>query len=62
MLTRIRYTMVVGALVTMAFFFAYTAVRTHAANLGFTCAIYFTVNVYYGTLYAYTPEVSTSRS
>ncbi|KAK5950922.1 Major Facilitator Super [Knufia fluminis] len=52
-----RYTMVVGALVTMAFFFAYTAVRTHAANLGFTCAIYFTVNVYYGTLYAYTPEV-----
>lgn len=52
-----RYTMVVGALATMAFFFAYTAVRTHAANLGFTCAIYFTVNVYYGTLYAYSPEV-----
>ncbi|KAK5087866.1 Major Facilitator superfamily [Lithohypha guttulata] len=52
-----RYTMVVGALVTMVFFFAYTAVRTHAANLGFTCAIYFTVNVYYGTLYAYSPEV-----
>ena len=49
--------MVVGALVTMVFFFAYTAVRTHAANLGFTCAIYFTVNVYYGTLYAYSPEV-----
>lgn len=49
--------MVIGALVTCAFFFAYTAVRTHAANLGFTCAIYFTVNVYYGTLYAYTPEV-----
>lgn len=52
-----RYTMVIGALIACAFFFAYTAVRTHAANLGFTCAIYFFVNVYYGTLYAYTPEV-----
>jgi len=52
-----RYTMVIGALVSCAFFFAYTAVRTAPENLGFTCAIYFTVNVYYGTLYAYTPEV-----
>lgn len=52
-----RYTMVIGALATMAFFFAYTAVRTASENLGFTCAIYFTVNVYYGTLYAYSPEV-----
>lgn len=49
--------MVVGAIVSCAFFFAYTAVRTHAQNLAFTCVIYFTVNVYYGTLYAYTPEV-----
>ncbi|RMZ78054.1 hypothetical protein DV737_g4050, partial [Chaetothyriales sp. CBS 132003] len=52
-----RYTMVIGALLSMAFFFAYTAVRTATQNLGFTCAIYFVVNVYYGTLYAYTPEV-----
>ncbi len=52
-----RYTMVIGALTTMAFFFAYTAIRTPAENLGFTCAIYFTINIYYGTLYAYTPEV-----
>lgn len=52
-----RYTMVIGALLSMAFFFAYSAVRTAAQNLGFTCAIYFTVNIYYGTLYAYTPEV-----
>lgn len=51
-----RYTMVIGALLSMAFFFAYTAVRTASQNLGFTCAIYFTVNIYYGTLYAYTPE------
>jgi len=41
----------------MAFFFAYTQVRTNAQNLGFTCAISFCLNIYYGTLYAYTPEV-----
>jgi len=52
-----RYTMVIGALVTCAFFFAYTAVRTKAENVGFSCAIGFCLNIYYGTLYAYTPEV-----
>lgn len=52
-----KYTMVAGALLSMAFFFAYTAVRTATQNLAFTCVIYFTVNIYYGTLYAYTPEV-----
>lgn len=52
-----RYTMVIGALVTMAFFFAYTQVRTEAQNVGFSCAIGFCLNIYYGTLYAYTPEV-----
>lgn len=51
-----RYTMVIGALVTSAFFFAYTAVRTPQENVGFSCAIGFCLNVYYGTLYAYTPE------
>ncbi|MCJ1478764.1 hypothetical protein MMC13_007448 [Lambiella insularis] len=50
-------TMAVGALVTMIFFFAYTQVRTGAQNLGFNCAISFCLNIYYGTLYAYTPEV-----
>lgn len=49
--------MVVGALASCIFFFAYTAVRTPAQDLGFTCAIYTTVNVYYSTLYAYSPEV-----
>lgn len=52
-----KYTMVIGALTTMAFFFAYTAVRTEAQNVGFSCAIGFFLNIYYGTLYAYTPEV-----
>lgn len=41
----------------MTFFFAYTAVRTSAQNIGFNCAISFCLNIYYGTLYAYTPEV-----
>lgn len=40
--------MVVGALTSMAFFFAYTAVRTAEQNIAFTCMIYFFVNIYYG--------------
>ncbi|KAF2716558.1 MFS general substrate transporter [Polychaeton citri CBS 116435] len=52
-----RGTMIIGAIVTMAFFFAYTQVRSNAQNLGFNCAISFSLNIYYGTLYAYTPEV-----
>ena len=52
-----RGTMIIGALVTMIFFFAYTGVRTEAQNIGFTCSISFCLNIYYGVLYAYTPEV-----
>ncbi|KAF1989117.1 MFS general substrate transporter [Aulographum hederae CBS 113979] len=52
-----RGTMIIGALITMVFFFAYTAVRTPSQNVGFTCTISFCLNIYYGTLYAYTPEV-----
>lgn len=49
-----KYTMVIGALVAMAFFFAYTQVRTATQNVVFTCVINFCLNIYYGTLYAYT--------
>lgn len=49
--------MAIGAMITMAFFFAYTQVRTQPQNVGFSCAIAFSLNIYYGTLYAYTPEV-----
>lgn len=52
-----KYTMVIGALVTMIFFFCFTQVRSSAQTLGFNCAISFCLNIYYGTLYAYTPEV-----
>ena len=54
-----RGTMIIGAIITMTFLFCYTQVRTPGQNLGFTCAITFCVNIYYGTIYAYTPEVST---
>lgn len=53
-----RGTMIIGAIVTMIFLFCYTQVRTASQNVGFTCAISFCLNIYYGTLYAYTPEVS----
>ena len=56
-----RGTMIIGALVTMIFFFCYTQVRTQSENVGFTCAISFCLNIYYGTLYAYTPEVLVLR-
>ncbi|VUC20579.1 unnamed protein product [Clonostachys rosea] len=52
-----KYTMAIGSLMTMAFFFAYTAVRTNAQDIAFNCLISFCLNIYYGTLYAYTPEV-----
>ncbi|KAA8916112.1 hypothetical protein TRICI_001763 [Trichomonascus ciferrii] len=52
-----RGTMVIGALLTMTFMFAYTAVKTPAQNLGLSCAINLCLNIYYGTLFAYTPEV-----
>ncbi|KAK3320507.1 major facilitator superfamily domain-containing protein [Cercophora scortea] len=52
-----KFTMLTGALMTAAFFFAYTSVRTGAQDVGFSCAIGFCLNIYYGTLYAYTPEV-----
>ncbi|KAL2149779.1 hypothetical protein VTH82DRAFT_8431 [Thermothelomyces myriococcoides] len=52
-----RYTMFIGAVLTSAFFFAYTAVRTKDQNVGFSCTIAFCLNIYYGVLFAYTPEV-----
>jgi MFS family permease len=55
-----RYTMVIGALITCAFFFGYTAVREDYQDVVFTCLINFCLNIYYGTLYAYTPEVMPS--
>ncbi|QUC16201.1 uncharacterized protein UV8b_00442 [Ustilaginoidea virens] len=52
-----KYTMSIGALMTTAFFFGYPAVSTRGQDLAFTCLIACVLNIYYGTLYAYTPEV-----
>jgi hypothetical protein len=52
-----RGTMVIGALITMVFFFCYPQVRTESQNVGFSCTVNFCLNIYYGTLYDYSPEV-----
>ncbi|KAH7136716.1 major facilitator superfamily domain-containing protein [Dactylonectria estremocensis] len=52
-----KYTMVVGALMSMAFFFGYMSVTTSVQDVALSCMIAFCINIYYGTLYAYTPEV-----
>jgi MFS family permease len=52
-----RYTMAIGALISMAFLFAYTAVKTNAVDIAMSCLTACAINIYYSTLYAYTPEV-----
>jgi hypothetical protein len=42
--------MIIGALITMAFFFAYTQVRDNAQNLAFTCCISFFLVSFLGWL------------
>ena len=49
--------MVIGALITSLWFFLYTQVRNQPQNVAFSIMIGFFLNIYYGTLYAYTPEV-----
>ncbi|ODV87444.1 hypothetical protein CANARDRAFT_5975 [[Candida] arabinofermentans NRRL YB-2248] len=57
-----RGTMIFGALASMAILFGYTTVRTAAGDGGFSATTYFFINIYYGTLYAYTPEVLPSAA
>lgn len=56
-----RGTLFTGAILTATFMFAYTAVRTPAGNLGFNWATNTCLNMFYGSLYAYTPEVMPSN-
>ncbi|KAI1618799.1 putative MFS transporter [Exophiala viscosa] len=51
-----RYTMVIGALITMAFFFAYAQVESQAENVAYSCMISFTLEIYYAVLYGFTAE------
>ncbi|KAL2867853.1 MFS general substrate transporter [Aspergillus lucknowensis] len=52
-----RGTMALGALFTMVLQFGYTQIRTPAQNVGVSAAISAASNMYYGTIYAYTPEI-----
>ncbi|KGO40160.1 Major facilitator superfamily domain, general substrate transporter [Penicillium expansum] len=52
-----RGTMALGALLTMVLQFAYTQIKTPAQNVGVSAAISAATNIYYGTMYAYTPEI-----
>ncbi len=51
-----RYAMIIGAVITMAFFFAYSQVASQDANVAYSCVISFTLEIYYGVLYGYTAE------
>ena len=52
-----RGTLAIGAAITTALQFGYTQISTPAQNLGVSCAISAASNIYYGTIYAYTPEI-----
>ena len=52
----------IGGVTTMALLFGYTAVRTRAQNVGLTSAVYCALYIYYGVMYAYTPEVMPSAA
>lgn len=52
-----RGTLAIGALITMALQFGYTQIKTPAQNVGVSAAITAASNIYYGTIYAYTPEI-----
>ncbi|KAK5046614.1 hypothetical protein LTR84_007375 [Exophiala bonariae] len=51
-----RYMMGISAIITGVFLFSYTAARTPAANLAFTCISGLWGNFEYAIMYAFTPE------
>ncbi|KAL4911492.1 hypothetical protein BDW74DRAFT_164943 [Aspergillus multicolor] len=52
-----RGTLAIGAAITTALQFGYTQIKTPAQNVGVSAAITAASNIYYGTIYAYTPEI-----
>ncbi|KAI9315428.1 hexose transporter [Zopfochytrium polystomum] len=52
-----KWTMVLGALTGMICLFLYAADKSEAADISLSALSGFFINVYYATLYAYTPEV-----
>ncbi|CAL1189364.1 unnamed protein product [Candida parapsilosis] len=57
-----REVMFIGGIATMALLFGYTQVRTRSQNVGFTSSVYVALYIYYGVIYAYTPEVMPSAA
>ncbi|CDK25315.1 unnamed protein product [Kuraishia capsulata CBS 1993] len=57
-----RGTMAIGGILSMIFLFCYTTVRTEPQNVAFSSITYLCIYVYYGCLYAYTPEVMPSAA
>lgn len=57
-----RGVLFIGGISTMATLFGYSAVRTRAQNVGLSSAVYVAVYIYYGALFAYTPEVMPSAA
>ncbi|KAK6460623.1 inorganic phosphate transporter [Scheffersomyces coipomensis] len=57
-----RGVMFIGGVSTMALLFGYTAIRTRAENVGLSSAVYCALYIYYGVIYAYTPEVFPSAA
>ncbi|GKZ27979.1 hypothetical protein AbraCBS73388_007983, partial [Aspergillus brasiliensis] len=52
-----RGTLAIGAAFTTALQLGYTQIKTPAQNVGVSAAISAASNIYYGTIYAYTPEI-----
>ncbi|KAL1965891.1 hypothetical protein VTN77DRAFT_5024 [Rasamsonia byssochlamydoides] len=52
-----RGTLAIGAAITTALQLGYTQIKTPAQNVGVSAAITAASNIYYGTIYAYTPEI-----
>lgn len=57
-----RGVMFIGGIATMALLFGYTQVRTRSQNVGFTSSVYVALYIYYGVIFAYTPEVMPSAA
>lgn len=52
-----RGTLAIGAAITTVLQIGYTQIETPAQNLALSCSITAASSVYYGTIYAYTPEI-----
>lgn len=57
-----RGTMFIGGITSMAFLFGYTGVRNRAQNVALSSLSYTTLYIYYGVIYAYSPEVFPSSA